>query len=152
MDPERERIQADLRGLIDGDVRCDDAFVQMYSTDGSIYEVRPLGVVRPRNTDDVVACVRYAAQQGIPLHAHGAGTGLAGGALGPGLIIDFSAGMRRIVRRGEDTVRVQPGVVLAHLNRQLAPAGRLFGPDPATRAVTTMGSVIAVDASGCPSS
>jgi FAD/FMN-containing dehydrogenase/Fe-S oxidoreductase len=148
MDPERERIQADLRGLIDGDVRCDDAFVQMYSTDGSIYEVRPLGVVRPRNTDDVVACVRYAAQQGIPLHAHGAGTGLAGGALGPGLIIDFSAGMRRIVRRGEDTVRVQPGVVLAHLNRQLAPAGRLFGPDPATRAVTTMGSVIAVDASG----
>ena len=94
MDQERERIQADLRGLLDGDVRCDDVFVQMYATDASIYEVRPLGDVRPRSTSDVVACVQYATENEIPLHARGAGTGLAGESLGPGLVLDFSHAMR----------------------------------------------------------
>lgn len=148
MDPDRERIQADLRGLIAGEVRCDDVFLQMYATDASIYEIKPLGLVRPRGVADVVACVQYAAEKGLPLHPRGAGTGLAGDSLGPGLVLDFSHSMRRILAVGQDTVRVQPGVILAHLNRQLARHGRLFGPDPATRAVTTMGSVLAVDASG----
>jgi len=148
MDPDRERIQADLRGLITGEVHCDDVFLQLYATDASIYEIKPLGVVRPRGVSDVVACVQYAAEKGIPLHARGSGTGLAGDSLGPGLVLDFSHSMRRVIAVGHDTVRVQPGVILAHLNRQLARTGRLFGPDPATRAVTTMGSVLAVDASG----
>lgn len=69
MDKERERIQADLRGLIDGDVRCDDVFVQMYASDASVYEIRPLGVVRPRGLADVVACVQYAAKHQLPIHA-----------------------------------------------------------------------------------
>ena len=51
MDPERERIQADLRGLLEGEIRCDDLFVQMYATDASVYEIRPLGVVRPRGAE-----------------------------------------------------------------------------------------------------
>lgn len=148
MDPDRERIQADLRGLIAGEVRCDDVFLQLYATDASIYEIKPLGVVRPRGVSDVVACVQYAAEKGIPIHPRGSGTGLAGDSLGPGLVLDFSHSMRRVISVGHDTVRVQPGVILAHLNRQLARHGRLFGPDPATRAVTTMGSVLAVDASG----
>ncbi|QDU30518.1 Anaerobic glycerol-3-phosphate dehydrogenase subunit C [Anatilimnocola aggregata] len=148
MDPQRERIQADLRGLLSGQVRCDDAFVQMYSTDGSIYEVAPLGVVRPRSVNDVQAAVRYAADNVIPLHARGAGTGLAGESLGPGLVIDFSQGMRRIVSVAQDHVVVQPGVVLGQLNRYLAAFGKQFGPDPATGGVTTIGSVVALDASG----
>lgn len=148
MDPDRERIQADLRGLVDGEVHCDDVFLQLYATDASIYEIRPLGVVRPRSTADVVACVQYAAEKGIPIHPRGSGTGLAGDSLGPGLVLDFSHSMRRVLAVGPDTVRVQPGVILAQLNRQLARLGRLFGPDPATRSVTTMGSVLAVDASG----
>ena len=148
MDTERERIQQDLRGLLEGEVRCDDVFVQMYASDASIYEVRPLGVVRPRGVPDVVACVRYAAENNIPLHARGAGTGVAGESLGPGLILDFSYHMRRVLEIGEESVRLQPGVVLAQLNRQLAPLGRLFGPDPATRSVTSMGSVLAIDAAG----
>lgn len=148
MDQERERIQADLRGLISGEVRCDDITVQMYASDASIYEVRPLGVVRPRNTADVAACVQYAAQHEIPLHPRGAGTGVAGESLGPGLIVDFAHSMRRILAIDGETVRVQPGVVLATLNGFLAPHGRHFGPDPATRSVTTMGGVLAVDASG----
>lgn len=148
MDPQRERIQADLRGLISGQVRCDDAFVQMYSTDGSIYQVAPLGVVRPRNQYDVQAAVKYAADNVIPIHARGAGTGLAGESLGPGLVMDFSQGMRRIVSVNHDHVVVQPGVVLGQLNRYLAGFGKQFAPDPATGGVTTIGSVVALDASG----
>ena len=148
MDKERERIQADLRGLIDGDVRCDDVFVQMYASDASVYEIRPLGVVRPRGLSDVVACVQYAAENDLPIHARGAGTGVAGESLGAGLVLDFSYYMRRVLEIGEDRVRIQPGIVHAQLNRTLAPDGRLFGPDPATRSVTTMGSVLALDGSG----
>ena len=112
MDTERARIEEDLRGLLEGDVRCDDVFVQMYATDASIYEMRPLGVVRPRGVADVVACVQYAAEHGIPLHARGAGSGVAGESLGPGLILDFSHYMRRLLEVRGDTARVQPGLVL----------------------------------------
>jgi FAD/FMN-containing dehydrogenase/Fe-S oxidoreductase len=148
MDQQRERIQADLRGLLEGDVRCDDLFTQMYATDASLYEIRPLAVVRPRSTDDVVATVRYAAEHGLPVHPRGAGTGLAGESLGPGLLLDFSHSMRRVLSVGQDTATVQPGVIHGRLNRQLAVDGRMFGPDPATGGVTTMGSVIALDGAG----
>jgi FAD/FMN-containing dehydrogenase/Fe-S oxidoreductase len=148
MDPERERIEADLRGLLSGEVRCDDVFVQLYAGDGSIFEIRPLGVVRPQSVADVAACVHYAVENDIPLHARGAGTGLAGGAVGRGLVVEFSRAMRRIVSVDEDTVRVQAGVTLAHLNRQLRAQGRIFGPDPENAHVTTIGGVLAVDASG----
>jgi FAD/FMN-containing dehydrogenase/Fe-S oxidoreductase len=148
MDPARQRIQDDLRGLVRGDVHCDDLYLQLYASDASIYQIRPLGVVRPRSTADVVACLQYAAEQKLPVHARGAGTGLAGESLGAGLVLDFSRYMRRILRTGPDHVRVQPGVVLGRLNEHLLPFGRTFGPDPATSDVTTMGSVIAIDAGG----
>jgi FAD/FMN-containing dehydrogenase/Fe-S oxidoreductase len=148
MDPERERIQADLRGLLKGDVRCDDVFLQLYSSDASIYEIRPLAVVRPRTVADVVAVVEYAAENHLPIHPRGAGTGLAGESLGSGLVLDFSRYMRRVLEVREDQVRVQPGMVHALLNRFLRPMGRQFGPDPAMSMVTTMGSVIAIDAAG----
>jgi FAD/FMN-containing dehydrogenase/Fe-S oxidoreductase len=148
MDEQRARIQDDLRGLLAGDVRCDDVFLQLYSTDASLYQIKPLGVVLPRSTDDVVATVRYAAANQIPLHARGAGTGLAGESLGPGLVIDFSKHLRKILRIEDDRVRVQPGVVLERLNSQLRQHRRCFGPDPATSQMTTMGSVVAIDAAG----
>ncbi|MEW4456053.1 anaerobic glycerol-3-phosphate dehydrogenase subunit C [Bremerella sp. JC817] len=148
MDLERERIRADLRGIIAGEIRCDDTFLELYSTDASIFQVKPLAVVRPRRTSDVAATVQYAAENQIPIHARGAGTGMAGESLGRGIVIDFAHSMRRILETGDDWVRVQPGVVLANLNRHLAQRHRIFGPDPATRSVTTMGSVIALDASG----
>ena len=145
---QRERIQDDLRGLMAGEVRCDDVFVRLFASDASIYEIKPLGVVRPRSTADVAACVHYAAEKRIPIHARGAGTGVAGESLGPGLILDFSAHLRRVVRIDADRVRVQPGVVLERLNEQLRRQGRIFGPDPATSAVTTLGSMLAIDAAG----
>ncbi len=148
MDQERERIQADLRGLLEGEVHCDDLFVQMYASDASIYEIQPLGIVRPRGVNDVVAVVRYAAEKNIPIHARGAGTGVAGESLGRGLIVDFSYYMRRVLELTDDTARIQPGIVHAQLNRQLHTHGRLYGPDPALRSVTTMGSVLALDGGG----
>jgi FAD/FMN-containing dehydrogenase/Fe-S oxidoreductase len=148
MDPDQQRIQEDLRGLLQGDVLCDDVATQLYASDASIYELKPLGVVRPRTVGDVVAAVRYAAENHLPIHARGAGTGLAGESLGRGIVIDFSRHFRRILAVEDDRVRVQPGVVLATLNRFLHRTGRLFGPDPAMRSVTTMGSVVAVDAGG----
>ena len=153
MDTEQQRIEEDLRGQLAGEVRCDDLFVQLYASDASIYEVAPLGVVRPRTVEDVVATVRYAAANNISLHARGSGSGLAGESLGRGLIVDFSRYMRRVLEVselnvGEQTVRVQAGVVLDDLNRQLAATGRKFGPDPATSHVSTMGGVISLDGAG----
>jgi len=148
MDEQQSKIQEDLRGLIAGDVRCDDVYTQMFASDASIYQIRPLGVVRPRSTADVVSCVKYAREHQIPLHARGAGTGLAGESLGAGLVLDFSRYMRRTLNVEGNLVRVQPGLVLERLNANLKPHGRWFGTDPATMSVTTIGSVIAIDAAG----
>ncbi|MCE5302887.1 MAG: anaerobic glycerol-3-phosphate dehydrogenase subunit C [Planctomycetaceae bacterium] len=148
LDQQRERIQDDLRGLVTGEVRCDDVFLQLSASDASIYEIRPQGVVRPRCSADVAACVQYAAQKRIPVHARGAGTGVAGESLGPGLCVDFSTHLHRIIRQDGPRVRVQAGIVHERLNWQLRRAGRLFGPDPTTSAMTTIGSMIAVDAAG----
>ncbi len=148
LEQQRERIQDDLRGLIAGDVRGDDVFLQLFASDAGIREIRPLAVVRPRSTSDVVACLQYAAEKQIPVHARGAGTGSAGGALGPGLVVDFSKYLRRVVYTDEQTVRVQCGLVHERLGAHLARRGRIFGPDPISSSVTTIGSVIAVDAAG----
>lgn len=148
MDVEQQRIEEDLRGQIAGEVRCDDLFVQLYATDASIYQVAPLGVVRPRSVEDVVATVRYASSNDIPIHPRGSGSGLAGESLGRGLVIDFSRHMRRVIEIGEKTVRVQAGVVVDELNRKLEASGRRFGPDPATSHVSTIGGVISLDGSG----
>ena len=148
MDPQRQRIQEDLRGLLDGEVRCDDVFRQLYASDASIYQIKPLGVARPRSTEDVAACLRYCQENQIPVHPRGAGTGLAGESLGQGIVLDVSVHMRSILEFDEASVRLQPGVVHERLNTALRKRGRIFGPDPAMSAVTTMGSVVAIDASG----
>ena len=148
MDEQRTRIQEDLRGLVAGEVRCDDVLLQLYASDASLYQIKPLGVIRPRSAVDVAAVLRYGHENLIPVHARGAGTGLAGESIGPGLVLDFSSHFRRILEVGPDWVRVQPGVVLERLNEFLKPQGQHFGPDPAMSHVTTMGSVVAIDAAG----
>lgn len=149
MDQERARIQADLSGVLDGEVRCDDLFLQLYASDASIHEIKPLGVIRPKHTADVANTVNYARAQGLTLHARGSGSNVIGGCLGRGLILDFSYDMRRIEVNGEEgTATVQPGVVLANLNRELKPQGFVFGPDPATRSVATLGGILALNLTG----
>lgn len=149
MDTERQRIQDDLRGILRGDVYCDPMMTQLYASDASIYQVQPIGVVRPRVAADVVAIAQYASENELSLHPRGAGSGVAGESLGRGIVIDFSRYMRRIeVQSNGATVRVQSGAVLADVNQILRPLGRGFGPDPVTRSITTMGSVLATNASG----
>ncbi len=148
MAPEQTRIQADLRGLMAGEVYCDPLFEQMYASDGSIYEIAPLGVVRPKSTEDVVRLMRYASEHHLPIYPRGGGSGLAGQSLGRGIVVDFSRHMRRIYTPKDNRVRVQPGAVQADLNRALGQFGLLFGPDPATRSVSSIGSMLSIDAAG----
>ncbi len=145
---QRDIILDDLRGLVRGEVLGDPVYRQLYTSDGSIFEIRPLAVVRPRNTADVVACVQYAGEKDIPVHARGSGSGVAGESLGPGLVLDFSKFLRRVLDADAEQVRVQPGVVHERLNAQLHRAGHIFGPDPSNTQVTTIGGVLAVNAAG----
>ncbi|MGE3313966.1 MAG: anaerobic glycerol-3-phosphate dehydrogenase subunit C [Planctomycetaceae bacterium] len=138
----------DLAGLLKGELRSDPIAVSMYSSDASIYQVEPLGVAFPKDRDDVVTLARYSSERKIPLIARGAGTGVAGQSIGAGLIVDFSRHMRQVVSIGEDTVRVEPGIVRDQLNNALAATGRYFPPDPSNTAVSTIGGMLAVDAAG----
>jgi len=142
------QIAEDLSGLMAGEVRCDALAVSMYSSDASLFQIQPLGIAFPKNREDVVVIARYAEEQNIPLIARGAGTNVVGAALGKGLIVDFSRHMHTIEAIGVDTVRVQPGVVLNQLNKALKERGQYFPPDPSNANVTTIGSMLAVDAAG----
>ncbi|HFB97532.1 MAG TPA: FAD-binding oxidoreductase, partial [Bryobacterales bacterium] len=102
----------------------------------------------PRRLDDIVACLQFAAEQGLSVHPRGAGTGVAGESLGRGIILDLSAHFRTIREIGAEDVVVEPGVVVGQLNRVLARSGRQFGPDPAHVDVSTMGGVVSRNGSG----
>lgn len=148
MDPEQIRIQSDLGGLLDGEVQCNSLYTQMYASDASVYEVPPIGIARPRSTRDVVELLRYCNEHQVAVFARGGGSGLAGQSLGRGIVVDFSRYMRRIHTPRNGQVRVQCGVVQADLNRAIGYHDLLFGPDPATRSVSSLGSMLAVDAAG----
>ncbi len=151
MDERRARIHDDLRGLIGGDLRFGPIARAPYAHDASLYEIDPLGVVCPRSHEELVAVVRYAHEHSLPMHARGGGTGLAGESLGPGLVLDFSCYLRRILEIGPESVTVQTGVVLDELNRQLAPLGRRIGPDPSGGEACTIGGMIGGNAAGARS-
>lgn len=147
-DYQREMIQDDLRGLLDGEVRCDEVQRQLFASDGSIYEIKPLGVVRPKTVADVGATLDYARDKSIPIHPRGAGTAMAGGAVGPGLILDLSTYLHHIIYTDEETVRVQAGVTWERLNEHLYSSGRRFGPVSSNFRTTTIGGMISVNAAG----
>jgi FAD/FMN-containing dehydrogenase/Fe-S oxidoreductase len=145
---QRQNLIEDLRGIVKGELLFDDVNRGLYSTDASIFEVRPLGIAVPKDTEDLQALVRYAAEHKVPLIPRGAGSGVAGESLGSGLIVDLSRHFRSIMEIGTETVRVQPGVVYRDLNSELAKTGRCFAPDPASGEQCTVGGMIATNASG----
>lgn len=148
MQEQRRRLVEDLTDAIEGELRVDRAAAAAYSSDGSLYEIEPLAIAFPRHARDVQVLAAYSADNGIPLIPRGAGSGLAGGALGGGLVVDFSRHMNRILSIDGDRVRVQPGVVREQLNRELRKHGRYFAPDPSNSRVTTIGGMLGVDAAG----
>ena len=148
MDEIRRQITEELTDSLTGEVRLDDVTTALYATDGSLYEIKPAAVVFPANTADVSILAEFASRSAIPLIPRGSGTGIAGGCLGDGIVVDFSRHMNRVISVGEETVRVQPGITLSELNRQLVPSGRYFPPDPSSMQTTTIGGMIGVDAAG----
>src|SRR5690606_22254329 len=115
-----------------GELRLDPATRQLYSTDASIYQLRPLGVAFPRHEDELVGLLELAAKEGVPVLPRGSGTSLAGQSIGPALIIDFTRHLNQVLELDAEarTAWVQPGLVLNHFNRQAGRHGLMFGPDP----------------------
>ena len=121
-----------------------------YSTDASNYRVVPTVVVFPRSVEDVAAALSVTRSTGVALTARGAGTSIAGNAVGAGIVLDFSRHLNRIISLDPETstATVQPGVILADLQRAAAPHGLRFGPDPSTQARCTIGGMIGNNACG----
>jgi FAD/FMN-containing dehydrogenase len=143
----------DLQKRIAGEVRFDTFSRMLYSTDASIYQIEPIGVVLPRHADDVVATVEVARQHGVPVLPRGGGTGLAGQTVGKAIIIDMSNYMHQITELNteEHWAWVQPGVVQDQLNAYLRPHGFLFGPDTSTSSRATIGGMTGNNSAGARS-
>ena len=136
-----------------GDIRTDPGSRILYSTDASIYQIEPRGVVIPNTQDDLQAAVELAAKYRVPILPRGAGTSLAGQAIGDALILDCSRWLDSIAEIDPETrtATVEPGVVLSRLNQAAAKYGLMYGPDPASADRATMGGVIANNATGAHS-
>jgi FAD/FMN-containing dehydrogenase/Fe-S oxidoreductase len=121
-----------------------------YAYDASNYRVPPRAVAFPRSAEDVVAVLRACRETGVPVTARGGGTSMAGNAVGPGVVLDFSRYMNRILDIDElaGTARVEAGVVLDALQSATAPHGLAFGPDPSSHSRCTLGGMIGNDACG----
>lgn len=143
----------ELKKRFAGDVRLDAASRALYSTDASIYQIEPLGVAVPKTQEDLHAAVELAAKYRVPILPRGAGSSLAGQAIGEALILDCSRWLDSIVEINPEarTATVEPGVVLADLNAAAAKFGLMFGPDPASAERATMGGVIGNNATGAHS-
>ena len=132
------------------EVAFDNLTRQLYATDASVYQIEPLAVAFPSNAHEASSIIQTAAQAGVPVIPRGAGTGLSGGAIGDGVVVDLARYNRQIwdFNKERRTVRVGAGVVLDQLNEYLYPLGFCFGPDVATSSRATLGGMIANDSSG----
>jgi FAD/FMN-containing dehydrogenase/Fe-S oxidoreductase len=153
--------QGDVRPLYEAlagaisthDVRFDRLTRALYATDASVYQIIPLLVAFPATVADVVAAVRICARFQVPITARGGGTSQAGQSIGPGVILDCSKHLDRVIEINPEGrwVWVEPGCVLDDLNRALKPHGLLFAPDISTSNRATIGGMIANNSSGARS-
>jgi FAD/FMN-containing dehydrogenase/Fe-S oxidoreductase len=140
----------DLSRRVSGELRSDQVSRILYSTDASIYQVMPHGVLLPHNAEDLQAAVEMAVKYQVPLLPRTAGSSLAGQAVNEALIMDMSRHMDQVLELNveEQWVRVQPGIVLDQLNRYLQPYGLQFGPDPASSNRAAMGGIVSNNSTG----
>src|SRR5436189_3855168 len=127
-------LASELRRAVRGEVRFDDGSRALYATDASNYRQVPIGVVMPRDSDDVVATLALARKHGAPILARGGGTSLAGQCCNVAVVLDFSKYMHEIIELNltEKCARVQPGIILDDLRHAAESHSLTFGPDPAT--------------------
>ena len=132
-------LERELRRVVEGDVRFDQYSRLLYSTDASMYQMEPIGVVIPRHAGDVQAVLELADRESFAVLPRGGGTSLTGQTVNRAVVMDFSRWMQNIleVNREEMWARVQPGVVQDELNAHVRPLGLLFGPDTSTSAMLT---------------
>jgi FAD/FMN-containing dehydrogenase/Fe-S oxidoreductase len=151
------RPEVDLAALRDalarsvsGEIRFDRLSRALYSTDASVYQIVPLGVVLPRTASDIEATLRVCREFRVPLTARGGGTSQAGQCIGPGVVLDCSKYLNRVleVNAAERWAWVEPGCVLDELNHQLKPLGLHFAPDISTSNRATIGGMVANNSSG----
>ncbi|MEU1045982.1 FAD-binding and (Fe-S)-binding domain-containing protein [Streptomyces sp. NPDC005897] len=143
-------LEAALRRAVRGEVGFDVTSRALTTMDASNYRRVPLGVVAPRDADDVAAVLEVCREHGVPVVARGGGTSIAGQATGTGVVLDFTRHMNRLVGLDPEarTAVVQPGLVLDRLQDAAAPHGLRFGPDPSTHSRCTLGGMIGNNSCG----
>src|SRR5438874_2741215 len=146
-------LEIELKREIRGEVRFDRGSRALYATDASNYRQIPIGLVVPRDVDDVIAAVGVCRKYGAPILARGGGTSLAGQCCNVAVVFDFSKYLNRILEIDphRKRARVQPGVVLDSLRDQANRHGLTFGPDPATHNHNTLGGMIGNNSCGAHS-
>ncbi|QMU95924.1 FAD-binding oxidoreductase [Microbacterium esteraromaticum] len=140
----------ELTAAVAGEVWASAARRAQYSSDASNYRVPPQVVVAPRDVDDLLAVVDLARRRRVPLTMRGAGTSVAGNAIGPGIVVDTSVHLNRVREIDADgaTALVEPGAVLSRINDEARVHGLRFGPDPSTHTRATIGGVLGNNACG----
>src|SRR5215212_7610897 len=146
-------LEGALADALAGEIRFDSYSRHLYSTDGSLYAVEPLGVAFPRDADDIVAAVEIAGRFGVPVLPRGAGTSLAGQAVGRAVVLDMSRYMHRLIALDAEsmTARVQPGLIQDDLNKAAAAHRLMFAPDTSTSNRATLGGMIGNNSCGARS-
>jgi FAD/FMN-containing dehydrogenase len=142
-----------LRRELEGEV-LDDAFSRArYATDASFYRIVPQAVALPRNVEDLRRALGVARDAGVPVLARGSGTSQCGQSIGEGLVLDTTRHLGRLLAVDPDTrrARVEPGLVLDHLNAALKPLGLFFPVDPATASRATLGGMAGNNSAGARS-
>jgi FAD/FMN-containing dehydrogenase/Fe-S oxidoreductase len=143
-------LERELRRAVEGEVRFDTYSRLLYSTDASMYQVEPIGVVIPRHAGDVQAAVEVANRHGAPLLPRGGGTSLTGQTVNRAVVLDFTPHMAEVLEVNPEELwaRVQPGLVQDELNHHVRPLGLLFGPDTSTSNRATIGGMLGNNSGG----
>ena len=146
-------LQGELARAVDGEVRFDKVSRALYSTDASVYQIEPIGVVIPRSPEAVVRAIALAARHGVSITPRGGGTSQAGQSIGSGIVLDTSKYLNRVLEVNPDErwARVEPGVILDELNAALRPHNLRFAPDVSSASRATVGGMMANNSSGARS-
>ncbi len=145
-----QKIGKEISSKVDGKTLFDEFSRGRYSTDASVYQIKPLGVVLPKDTNDVLSLMEYSQKNSVPLLARGGGSSQCGQTVGESVVLDYSKHQNKILELNveEKYVWVQPGVVLDHLNAYLKPHGLWFPVDVSTSSRATIGGMSANNSCG----